>query len=59
MTVSIFSQWGIFLPLASFLNPLWGYGLLGVWLLQVGYRGIQTGLFTVFWFGNRWTKINL
>ncbi|MCP5005619.1 MAG: MATE family efflux transporter [Planctomycetes bacterium] len=59
MTISIFSQWGIFLPLAYFVNPLFGYGLLGVWVLQAGYRGIQTGLFTAFWMRGRWISIKL
>lgn len=59
MLVSIGTQWLIFLPLAFIVGPVLGYGLLGVWLLQGGSRGIQAFLFTQMWRGRKWQHINV
>ena len=59
MLVSIGTQWLIFLPLAFIVGPVLGYGLLGVWLLQGGSRGIQAFLFTQMWRGRKWQHIDV
>jgi len=59
MLVSIGTQWLIFLPLAFIVGPVLGYGLLGVWLLQGGSRGIQAFLFTEMWRGRKWQHIDV
>jgi putative MATE family efflux protein len=59
MLVSIGTQWLIFLPLAFVVGPVLGFGLLGVWLLQGGSRGIQAFLFTQMWRGRKWQHINI
>lgn len=59
MLVSIGTQWLIFLPFAFIVGPVLGYGLLGVWLLQGGSRGIQAFLFTQMWRGRKWQHIDV
>ena len=59
MTVSIGTQWLLFLPLAWLVGPLLGFGLLGVWLLQGGSRALQSFLYVEMWRGRMWQRINL
>lgn len=57
MFVAIFNQWVIFLPLAYLVGPVCGYGLTGIWLLQVLYRVLQAGIFSMFWVRRGWAHI--
>lgn len=59
MVVSITTQWIFFLPLAYLVGPYWGFGLLGVWLLQAGYRFLQTASFVWLWQRERWAHIKV
>ncbi|MCB1045065.1 MAG: MATE family efflux transporter [Acidobacteria bacterium] len=59
MVISIVMQWVVFLPFAYLVGPVLGYGLLGIWLAQIGYRLIQAGIFTRKWMGNSWTEIRV
>lgn len=59
MLVSILCQWGIFLPVAFMLGPVWGLGLLPIWLAQVGYRALVAGAFSVLWRRKRWVSIKV
>lgn len=59
MMVSIGTQWLIFLPLAYFVGPFLGFGLIGVWLLQGGSRALQSFLFTEMWRGRKWQHIEV
>ena len=59
MMVSVGMQWLIFLPLAYVLGPVLGLGLLGIWVLQSVYRGLQAGIFTRFWIARRWAEIEV
>ena len=52
-------QWLVFLPLAFLLGPYWGVGLTAIWAANVGYRLVQSGIFTVLWRGDGWTKIKV
>lgn len=59
MLVSVVAQWVFFLPLAWFVGPVWGYGLLGVWILQGCYRLTQSGLFGAYWERGHWAHIKV
>jgi len=57
MMISIGFQWGLFLPLAYLVGPVLGFGLLGIWLLQGGYRVMQSLTFMHFWRGGAWRDV--
>jgi len=59
MFVTILMQWFLFLPLAYFLGPVSGGGLLTIWFLFVGYRGVQSFIFMGMWKKGTWAKIRL
>ncbi|MGD9603269.1 MAG: MATE family efflux transporter [Gammaproteobacteria bacterium] len=59
MKVAIFNQWCVFMPLAYLVGPVLGYGLTGIWLLQVGYRVLQAGIFSLFWVRRGWARVVL
>ena len=59
MRVSVGLQWGFFLPMAFLLGPVLGYGLLSIWLLQTGYRGVQAVIFMMLWNGKSWVGIKV
>lgn len=56
MMVAVGLQWGAFLPLAWLVGPVLGGGLLGVWLVQGGYRLVQATLFLGMWQRLRWAR---
>lgn len=57
--VSIGYQWLLFLPLAFLVGPTLGFGLIGVWLLQGGYRILMSGTFALMWRGGGWRRIQV
>ena len=59
MIVSVFLQWGLFLPLAFLLGPTLGFGMTGVWMAQVVYRLLQTISFIALWRHGKWALIRL
>lgn len=59
MLVSVASQWIIFLPAAYWVGPVLGFGLLGIWVLQVIYRSFQAGVYSYLWKDGRWTAIRV
>ncbi|MDH3590071.1 MAG: MATE family efflux transporter [Gammaproteobacteria bacterium] len=59
MVVAITTQWIVFLPLAYFVGPILGLGLIGIWLLQGVYRLMQAALFLRFWAKGAWAAIKL
>jgi putative MATE family efflux protein len=59
MSVSIGTQWFVFLPLAYLVGPFLGFGLLGVWLLQGGSRALQSFLYVKMWRGRKWQHIDI
>lgn len=59
MKVSIFSQWILFLPAAYVLGPVFGFGLLSIWIAQMAYRLILTVSFVAFWKGRAWSRIEI
>lgn len=59
MMVSILSQWVVFLPLAYWIGPHMGFGLLGIWLCQGGYRLLQSVIFGFMWQYGDWANIKV
>lgn len=57
MGVNLGSQWLLFLPCAYLLGPVWGGGLLTVWLLQSLYRVIASVIFAILWQRKHWAEI--
>jgi multidrug resistance protein, MATE family len=57
--ISVGLQWLLFLPLAWLVGPGLGHGLLAIWLVFVGYRALQTGLFIALWRRRQWAKIKV
>jgi Na+-driven multidrug efflux pump len=57
LVVSAGLQWGFFLPAAFVIGPTLGFGLLGIWVLQVLYRAMQAGIFAALWQRGRWATI--
>ncbi len=59
MKIAIFNQWCLFMPLAYLIGPVLGHGLTGIWFLQVGYRVLQAGVFSVFWVRRDWARVTI
>ncbi len=59
MWVSVIAQWVFFLPLAYVVGPVLGFGLLGVWVVNVLYRTGQAIASARLWADRRWAEIKL
>jgi len=59
MGINLGVQWLLFLPLAWLAGPVLGGGLLTVWLLQSGYRAINSTIFAIMWRRRHWSRINI
>ena len=59
MVVSITLQWALLLPAVWLVGPVGGYGLLGIWLVQVAHRGLQAGVFAWIWRQGKWAEIEV
>ncbi|WP_372369922.1 MATE family efflux transporter [Candidatus Uabimicrobium sp. HlEnr_7] len=59
MITSFVTQWILFLPLAYYVGPVAGFGLLGIWLCQAGYRALQSIIFAIVWYRGKWKEIKL
>ena len=59
MLVSIGMQWLVLLPLAWLFGPFFGYGLLGVWAVQIISRSAQAAIFAKRWKAREWAKIEV
>ncbi len=59
MKVTIGCQWIFFLPLAYLIGPVLGFGILGIWIIQGVYRGVQTLLFVWLWRKGDWQTIKV
>lgn len=59
MLVSGGLQWLLFLPLAFWIGPVAGYGLVGIYVLQVVYRLLQALIYAWLWRGRGWTQIRV
>lgn len=59
MQVSIAVQWGLFLPVAYLVGPHLGYGLLGIWIANMGYRALLAISFAALWVRGDWAKVQV
>lgn len=59
MLVSVLCQWVVFLPAAYLVGAVLGFGLVGIWTVQAGYRLLQAGIYAGMWNAGRWAKIKL
>jgi Na+-driven multidrug efflux pump len=59
MKMSIFMQWGLFLPLAWLVGPGLGGGLVSVWTSFIVYRALQAVVLTWMWEQKHWTRIKV
>lgn len=59
MRINLIMQWGVLLPLAYWIGPIAGYGLLGIWLLQGLQRITLSAIYASLWRSRRWANIRL
>jgi putative MATE family efflux protein len=59
MVASITIQWIVFLPLAYMVGPVLGFGLIGIWTCQIGWRVTQAIVFTSMWRRGKWAEIRV
>ncbi|WP_286238959.1 MATE family efflux transporter [Neptuniibacter halophilus] len=59
LLISTFGQWCFFLPLAWLFGPILGFGLIGIWLMQVLHRAASSVLFMRIWSQQNWQKIRI
>ncbi len=59
LLVSVGLQWLLMLPLVLLVGPVLGGGLIGIWLVQLGYRVANAGVFTGLWSLGHWRKIQV
>ena len=57
--VSVVLQWGLALPAAWLVGPIFGLGLLGIWLTVVGWRLVASLVFALSWQRGAWAAIRL
>ncbi|MDT8321785.1 MAG: MATE family efflux transporter [Xanthomonadales bacterium] len=59
MLITVSWQWVFFLPLAWMVGPVLGYGLLGVWIINVVYRLGQACHCSRAWASRHWAQIQI
>lgn len=59
LTVSVSAQWFLFLPAAYLVGPVFGFGLLGIWVAQIVYRSLMTLVLMSLWRSRRWSDIQV
>lgn len=52
-------QWLFYLPLAWFFGPYLGYGILGIWVVQLIHRTLSSIVFISIWRQKKWLKIEI
>ena len=59
MAVTLCFQWGVALPAAWLVGPYLGYGLIGVWLVQIAQRAAQAAVLAWVWQRGQWANIRV
>ncbi len=59
MQLSLSLQWLFFLPMAWLWGVHWEGGLLAIWIVQLTYRVINSGLFVWIWQRRRWQRLKV
>lgn len=57
LVISTCALWGFYLPLAWLFGPILGYGLFGIWIVQIIYRTGSSLIFIHIWRQQNWQKI--
>ncbi|WP_136254583.1 MATE family efflux transporter [Onishia niordana] len=57
MVMTLTMQWLVFLPLAWWIGVGLGYGLLGIWWVQLGYRCLNSLGFALIWHRRHWQRL--
>lgn len=55
--ISTVGQWFFYLPLAWLVGPYLGFGLFGIWLVQLLHRTLSSLAFAYVWSRRQWTDI--
>lgn len=59
LLISTFGQWCFFLPLAWLFGPMLGYGILGIWIVQLLHRSLSSLVFMRIWSLQHWQKVKI
>ncbi|MGR2737000.1 MATE family efflux transporter [Billgrantia sp. Q4P2] len=59
MTITLTLQWLVFLPLAWWVGVAMEQGLLGIWWVQLGYRGLNSLWFAMIWQRRQWLRLQI
>lgn len=59
MVIALTTEWLLFLPAVWFVGPHLHYGLLPVWLVNMGYSLLATALISRLWIDGEWKKIKI
>lgn len=59
MMVTLTLQWLVFLPIAWWTGVALGYGLIGIWWVQLGYRCLNSLCFALIWQRRRWQLLTI
>ncbi|NVK44626.1 MAG: MATE family efflux transporter [Oceanospirillaceae bacterium] len=59
MLVTVGGQWFFYLPLAWLVGPTLGFGLTGIWLVQLVHRSVSSLVFIGIWQRRQWAEISL
>lgn len=59
MTLTLSTQWLMFLPLAWWFGVHQGWGLVGIWWCQLGYRMLNSLAFVLIWQRRRWQTVTI
>ncbi|ASP40938.1 MATE family efflux transporter [Bacterioplanes sanyensis] len=59
LKINMVMQWLVLLPLAYLMGPLAGFGLLGIWLLQVSHRVLLSIIYAVIWRSQHWATLRI
>jgi putative MATE family efflux protein len=59
LAINLLMQWCLLLPLAYFVGPILGYGLLGIWCAQSLQRIMSSILYASLWRRKNWSSHSL
>ena len=59
MIVTTTGQWLFYLPLAWFVGPWLGFGLSGIWFIQIIHRSLSSLAFIYIWNKRSWVHIRI
>ncbi len=59
LVVNVGMQWLLFLPAAYLIGPVFGWGLLGVWIARITYRMLQALVLMLVWKQRRWSGVQV